>query len=178
VDIGPKLDRELLAIKPKAKEQTMVFPFVRGENLEGRAFTLPADLKGTYNLLFIAFQREQQIDINSWLPFAKQQVKEHPSLAYYELPTIYRGNPLFRWGLNTGMRMGIPDKKAREVTITLYLDKQAFRKALDMPDEERIYVLLVNSKGEVLWRVEGPFNEEKGQDLKLALESQQIKKTS
>jgi hypothetical protein len=156
----------------------MVFPSVRGENLEGRAFTLPADLKGAYNLLFIAFQRDQQIDINSWLPFAKQLVKEYPALAYYELPTIYRGHPLFRWWLNTGMRMGIPDKKAREVTITLYLDKQAFRKALDMQDEERIYVLLVNRKGEVLWRVEGPFHEERERDLKHALESQQVQKTS
>jgi hypothetical protein len=156
----------------------MVFPFVRGENLEGRAFTLPADLNGAYNLLFIAFQRDQQIDINSWLPFAKQLVKEYPALAYYELPTIYCGHPLFRWWLNTGMRMGIPDKKAREVTITLYLDKQAFRKALDMPDEERIYVLLVNRKGEVLWRVEGPFHEERERDLKHALESQQVQKPS
>jgi hypothetical protein len=76
------------------------------------------------------------------------------------------------------MRLGIPDKKAREVTITLYLDKQAFRKALDMPDEERIYVLLVNRKGEVLWRVEGPFHEERERDLKHALESQQVQKTS
>ena len=152
----------------------MVFPFTRGENLEGRSFTLPADLEGAYNLLFIAFQRDQQADIDSWLPLVKQLVKEYPALAYYELPTIYRGNPLFRWWLNTSMRMGIPDKKAREVTITLYLDKQAFRKALDMPDEERIYVLLVNHKGEVLWRVEGPFKEEKGLDLKHALESQQV----
>ena len=156
----------------------MIFPLTQGENLEGRIFTLPADLKGAYNLLFIAFQRDQQIDINSWLPFAKQLVKEYPALAYYELPTIYRGHPLFRWWLNTGMRMGIPDKKAREVTITLYLDKQAFRKALDMPDEERIYVLLVNRKGEVLWRVEGPFHEERERDLKHAIESQQVQKTS
>ncbi len=156
----------------------MVFPLVRSENLEGRMFTLPADLEGVYNVLFIAFKREQQIDIDSWLPFVKQQVKEYPTLAYYELPTIYRGNPLFRWGLNAGMRMGIPDKKAREVTITLYLDKKAFRKALDIPDEEHIYVLLVNRKGEVLWRVEGPFSEEKGKNLKHAIESQQIQKTS
>ena len=156
----------------------MVFPFVRSENLEGRRFTLPSDLEGVYNLLFIAFQREQQIDIDSWIPFAKQQVKEYPSLAYYELPTIYRGNPFFRWGLNTGMRMGIPDKKAREVTITLYIDKQAFRKALNIPDEERIYVLLVNRKGEVLWRVEGPFSEEKGRDLKHTIESNQVQQTS
>jgi hypothetical protein len=152
----------------------MVFPFVRGENLEGRTCTLPADLEGAYNVLFIAFQRDQQVDIDSWLPFVKQLVREYPALAYYELPTIYRGNPLFRWWLNTSMSVGIPDKKAREVTITLYLDKQAFRKALDMPDEGRIYVLLVNRKGEVLWRVEGPFKEEKGRDLKHALESQQV----
>ncbi|MGZ3612236.1 MAG: hypothetical protein ACXVBU_19460 [Ktedonobacteraceae bacterium] len=152
----------------------MVFPFVRGENLEGRAFTLPADLEGAYNLLLIAFQRDQQADIDSWFPFVKQLVKEYPALAYYELPTIYRGNPLFRWWLNTTMNVGIPDKKAREVTITLYLDKQAFRKALDIPDEGRIYVLLVNRKGEVLWRVEGPYKEEKGRDLKHALESQLV----
>ena len=43
----------------------MAFPFVRGENLEGRTFTLPADLEGTYNLLFVAFRREQQFDINT-----------------------------------------------------------------------------------------------------------------
>jgi hypothetical protein len=72
------------------------------------------------------------------------------------------------------MRMGIPDKKAREVTITLYLNKPAFRKALDMPDEERIYVLLVNRKGEVLWRADGSFHEDKARDLKFALEGAHI----
>ncbi len=156
----------------------MVFPVVRSENLEGRRFTLPSDLEGVYNVLFIAFLREHQLDVDSWIPFVKQQVKEHPLLAYYELPTIYRGNPFFRWGLNTGMRMGIPDKKAREVTITLYLDKVAFRRALDIPDENNICVLLVNKKGEILWRNEGPFSEEKGRDLKQAIENILEPKTS
>jgi hypothetical protein len=55
----------------------MAFPIVRGENLEGRTFTLPTDLTGTYNLLFIAFKREQQLDIDSWLPFAKQLVVKY-----------------------------------------------------------------------------------------------------
>jgi len=173
-----KFTRESTAKQSKAKGQTMIFPLVQSENLEGRLFTLPKDLEGEFNVLFIAFQREQQIDIDSWLPFVKQQVKQYPALAYYELPTIYRGNPFFRWGLNAGMRMGIPDKKAREVTITLYLDKKAFRKALNIPVEERIYVLLVNNKGEVLWRVEGPFDEEKGRDLKQVIASRQVQQTS
>lgn len=152
----------------------MVFPTVQGENLEGRVFTLPTDLKGTYNLLFIAFQREQQADIDRWVPLVKQLLKQYPALAYYELPTIYRGNPLFRWWVNTGMRMGIPDREAREATITLYLDKPAFRKALAINDEERIYVLLVNRNGDVYWRAEGPYTEEKGQGLRRALESQAV----
>ena len=46
------------------------------------------------------------------------------------------------------------------------------------PKEERIYVLLVNGKGEVLWQVEGPFDEEKGRDLTYAIKSQQVFKTS
>jgi len=35
-------------------------------------------------------------------------------------------------------------------------------------------VLLVNRKGEVLWRVEGSFHKEKGQDIELVLEGQQF----
>ncbi len=43
------------------------------------------------------------------------------------------------------------------------------RRTLGIPDEERMYVVLVNRKGEVLWRVDGPFNEDKARDLKFAL---------
>ena len=68
----------------------MLFPTVKAENLEGRALTLPEDLEGAYNALFIAFQRGQQTDIDSWIPLVKQLVKEYPAFAYYELPTIDR----------------------------------------------------------------------------------------
>ena len=147
----------------------MVFPTISAENLEGRALALPSDLEGEYNVLFIAFQRQQQADIDGWFPLVKQLAKEHPALAYYELPTLPRGNLLFRRWVNSGMRLGIPDKKMRQVTIPLYLNKEAFCEALNIQDEEQIHVLLVNRKGEVLWRAEGPFTEGMGQDLRHAL---------
>jgi hypothetical protein len=37
----------------------MIFPTIHAENLEGRVLTLPTDLEGAYNVLFIAFQRDQ-----------------------------------------------------------------------------------------------------------------------
>ena len=91
------------------------------------------------------------------------------SFRYYELPTIDKLNPVARWFINSGMRRGIPDANARARTITLYLDKPSFRKALDLPDEKQIYALLVDRSGCVLWRAEGDFDEAKAAGLEEAL---------
>jgi hypothetical protein len=41
------------------------------------------------------------------------------------------------------MRAGIPDQTARERTVTLYLEKEAFKSALDISDENYIYLFLI-----------------------------------
>jgi predicted transcriptional regulator len=63
------------------------------------------------------------------------------------------------------MRAGIPDPVARERTITLYLDKSAFRQALRLLHEDDIHVLLLDRQGRVLWSAEGAFTPEKGESL-------------
>ncbi|HEU5439123.1 MAG TPA: hypothetical protein VFU88_07515 [Ktedonobacterales bacterium] len=141
------------------------FPRVHAANLEHREFTLPDDFDGERNLVLIAFKREQQAEIDTWIPAAQRLAREHPDVRYYELPTISRGVPLARWWLDAAMRAGIPDRAAREATITLYVDKPAFRDALQLPTEETIAVLLVRRDGQVLWRDEGAYTEEKGQRL-------------
>jgi hypothetical protein len=144
------------------------FPKLTASSLEKQAFSLPEDFAGDRNLLLIAFQREQQQNVDTWLHQMKRF--EHSSgLKYYELPTIDRLNPFFRWFINSGMRRGIPDRNARARTITLYLDKPAFRKALNIPDEKRIYAILVDRSGRVLWRAEGDFDEAKAASLQAAL---------
>jgi hypothetical protein len=47
----------------------------------------------------------------------------------------------------------------------LYLDKSAFREALDLPDEDDIYVLLVDGQGNVVWRTQGTMTTEAGASL-------------
>jgi hypothetical protein len=106
------------------------FPRVHGANLEGRSFTLPDDFEGTINLVLIAFRREQQGDIDTWIPTARRLTRSHLGFRSYELPTISRSVPLARWWLDGAMRAGIPDQEARAGTITLYLNKRAFRAAL------------------------------------------------
>ena len=67
------------------------------------------------------------------------------------------------------MRRGIPDPAVRSATITLYTDKSRFRQALGLPDEERIYVLLVGRDGAVQWRAEGAFDAARAEALERLL---------
>jgi len=67
------------------------------------------------------------------------------------------------------MRAGIPNPKTRERTITLYLDKADFRAALDMTDEEHIYVLVVDRQGKEFFRARGPYSREGEAALRQAL---------
>ncbi len=90
---------------------------------------------------------------------------QFPGLFYYELPTIRSLNTLSRFFINEGMRAGIPNPKARERTITLYLDKDEFRAALSMDDEEHIFILLFDRQGEELWRARGSHNQDKQTEL-------------
>jgi hypothetical protein len=131
------------------------FPVLKSETLEKQAVQLPQDFQGERNMLFIAFEREQQRDIDTWLAQMKRYEDLDKGFRYYEIPTIEKMNRLMRWFINTGMRHGIPDKKARERTITLYIDKEPFKKSLQIPDEKKIYAMVVDRSGNVLWRV-GP----------------------
>jgi hypothetical protein len=147
------------------------FPKVIASNLEKRTFTLPDEFEGSHNLLLVAFQREQQKQVDTWLREMKQFEELDPEFCYYELPTIQSPNRLVRWFIDTGMRRGIPDKKARSRTITLYIDKQPFLKALGITDENRIYCFLVNRSGQVLWHAAGEFDDSKAVSLRQYLQS-------
>jgi hypothetical protein len=147
----------------------MQLPNVSGYNLEREKMNFPADLGAPLNLVFIAFQRWHQDVIDGWVPFVAELSQKHSGLNYYEFPTLARGNLLYRTLLNEGMRAGIPNRATRVRTITLYLDKGQFRQALDIPTEQEVWLYLFDQKGAAIWRVAGPFTQEKGDALAAAV---------
>ncbi len=143
----------------------MQFPELESKNLLGDALTLPQDFEGTWNVVLVAFKRWQQAQVDTWLPFLKHLMADREDVRTYELPVIEQMNFLARGFINQGMRMGIRDEDALRRTITLYLDKDAFREALDLPDEDEIYVLLLDDTGDVIWRARGSYTAEQGEAL-------------
>jgi len=141
------------------------FPEVSGYNLMREEFIFPEDFEGKYNLVLIPFQQVQQRDVNTWIPPAQELERTVPGLVYYELPTIYELPTLSRTFINEGMRAGIPDQTARERTITFYLNKEEFKKALGITTEAEIQIFLIDREGNILWREEGLYSPDKEQSL-------------
>ena len=146
-------------------------PHMTGIDLTGQERPIPESLDGKLNILVFAFQREQQENVNTWIPRAEGLMTDFPELRFYEIPLIYEMNGLMRGWVNNGMRAGVKDTVSRERTITVYTDREQFLNLMDMR-EETIYTVLVDETGNVLWRQEGDATDEKVESLRTAIEGQ------
>ena len=146
------------------------FPTVSGSNLNRQELEFPRDFRGDLNLLFVPFLQPQQVVVNTWIAFADTLAASVPMFAYYELPTIDELPALSRTFINEGMRAGIPDARARERTVTLYVDTARLMRALSIPTKNEVHVLLVDRRGGIPWRTTGSFDEAKGRELARVIE--------
>jgi hypothetical protein len=145
------------------------FPEVKAQNLLGKMMTLPSDFSGDLNLVLIAYDMDQQKEVDTWLEAAPELFKGYPGIPCYEVPTLGKEYKLAKFLISRGMRSGISKQEQREHTVTLYTDKAPFEHALQIQNEYRISVLLVDKKGDVLWREQGIHYDIKGNALRAAL---------
>jgi hypothetical protein len=146
-----------------------LFPTVEGHNLLGEQRVFPHDLAGALNLIFVAYHEWQQAAVDSWAPRAQQLEATIPGFTFYELPVVGTMSLPQRLLLDYWMRTGISDQRTRERTVTLYIDRAAFRTALALPDEREIALLLVERSGKVRWRGAGPSTAQLDRELVVAV---------
>jgi hypothetical protein len=133
------------------------FPKITGIDLDGKKQELPAIFKNKFNLVIVAFKREQQAQVDIWVKAIEPILKENSNLSFYEIPLIYELSTFSRMWVNNGMRFGIRDKVARKRTITVYTNKEEFFRITKM-QEDKIYALLIDDSGKILWKAEGSAN--------------------
>jgi hypothetical protein len=134
---------------------TFRFPPLTASTLSGRTLRLPEELGGALNVLLIAFAREQQAVVDTWLPRLAALRAAEPRLAYYGMPTLPRALRAVSPLIAGGMRAGIPDRAARDATVVLYVDVERFCTALGLPDPTRMHVVAVDQAGWVRWSGSG-----------------------
>jgi len=147
-----------------------IFPHIEGKALTGEKFQVPGSLAGSHNLILVAFLREQQEEIDTWIARADSLERAVEGFTFYEFPVLPEMNAVTRWFIYRGMRSGITSDRARERTVTFHLDKEEFKRHLAIESEKYISVFLVNSGGALLWRTSGKWSQEKQDALDKVLD--------
>lgn len=145
------------------------FPHLAARDLEGRSLELPDAFSGASNLVIVAFRREQQAMVDSWVAWWETIAAEHPSLRCYEIPVIATRWSPARAVIDGGMAQAVRAQEARRRTLTVYTDVRRVTDALAIDDTDTVTVLLVDAGGRLRWRTTGPVSEHSGSELRAVL---------
>lgn len=120
--------------------------------------TLPDDFSAPRTLLLVAFQRDHQTLIDSWVEGLKLKATDRD---WVELPIVGPMNFVSQKFLNGAMKSGIAGEDKRSRVITLYSDAKKWIAPLGVTKTDVIYVVVVAKNGEVLGMQEGAFDKKK-----------------
>ena len=145
------------------------FPSVPARDLEGRDVTLPDVFTGERNVVIVAFRRNHQALVDSWVPWLEERAADDPGLRFYELPTIGRFWAPVRTFIDGGMAAAIKDPVVLQRTLTIYGDVHRLTRPLGIDDRSTVALVLVDRNGRVRWSGDGGFEERTARELDAAL---------
>jgi len=145
------------------------FPGLRARDLDGREVTLPAGLPCEWNVVIVAFRRQQQSLVDSWVPWLQEQAATTPGLGFVELPAIGLHWQPARPAIDGGMAAAIGDQPTRRRTLTVYTDLRRVTIPLGITGRETIWLFLTDRAGRVRWRGCGGWDPATAANLAAAL---------
>ena len=129
------------------------FPEVTAQSLANTDESIPDSARGKVALITVAFLRESQPQLDSWLgPFA-ERFGSKEGFTFYEVPMIAADYTFMRSVIDGGMRGGIPKEKHKNV-VTMYGDVEKYMNALSL-DSRFGYAFIVDQEGIIRWQGQG-----------------------
>lgn len=131
------------------------FPEITAETLAETQKTLPDAALGAPALIVVAFIREAQEQIDSWVTPIRKEFQGEDAIRIYELPVIASAiwRPMRRI-IDGGMRSGIPVRDHDSV-MTIYHSASGLTGPLEIDDRSLAYVYLIDSHGTIRWQGSG-----------------------
>jgi hypothetical protein len=138
-------------------------PQLQGEYLSGRKATLPDDASGRVALLLVGFSYASRVPVKDWTRRFRADFPDKTQVTFYQVPMLGGVARMGKWFIEGGMRRGNA-KSDYENVITVYGGTEAWRqrlgvKAGDAKAEDTAYLVLLDRKGNVVWRHAGPLEE-------------------
>ena len=130
-----------------------MFPEVKDDSLANTPVSLPDAARGKVTLIAVAFLRESQSQLDSWLEPFGEKFGNKPEFTFYEVPMLAGAYKSMRPMIDGGMRAGIPREKHKHV-VTMYGDVEQYIKALNL-DLRSGYAFLLDREGIIRWEGQG-----------------------
>ena len=145
--------------------QLQTFPEIQAITLSKKQVTFPGFARGKYAFILIAFKRQTQGEVDSWLDPFLEDFYGKQKVTFFEIPMISGSWKWMSSWIDSGMRAGVPDEKHDHVAtyygpLTYYFDY------FDIRDSRTVYVFLLDRQGRIIWRDNGPASEQKYEELK------------
>ena len=132
-------------------------PEISSYALDKSKVTLPADLRGTQNVVILYFEPDQSDDALAWARELEAIRTDNPGLGSYILPVYGKENFLFRWWIDASIRSSAPANEDRHTTIPIFVDKSSFLKSVGVSGEKEPAVLLMDRNGRIEWKTQGRY---------------------
>ena len=147
------------------------FPRLLARDLEGHDAWLPDAFAGVRNVVIVAFRRNHQALVDSWVPWLEDRAADDPGLRFYELPTIGRIWAPVRNVIDGGMAAAIREPVVLQRTLTIYGDVRRLTGPLGIDDRSTVTLLVVDGAGRVQWSGTGGFDAARAQEIGTALQA-------
>jgi hypothetical protein len=144
------------AVQSQAPATSGQLPSLTGDNLNSRKMTLPQDLPADPALLFLAFDQDQQSQIDSW---TKGLNDSAAALPWLEVPIIEPSNAFVRAMIAGGMRRDITATEVRERVVTVYTAPDPVAHAVGCTDyRKRLCVAVAEKSGRIRLVLTGAYS--------------------
>ena len=138
------------------------------QTLNRTPVTLPEGLPSDRTLALVTFNRDQRGQADSWIEGLN--LKNDSSISWVRIPVLTDpGSPDGRSEAEKRLMERYTAEAERTKMLPMFMDKAAFAKSTGLNSTEQAYAVVLNRQGDVLARVEGPFDATKAQALRETL---------
>jgi len=143
------------------------FPAMKGETMSDKNVNLPADTKGKFTLLFLAYSEDAENDLKTWFTPAYEKFVAKTGLMDSEYDVNIYFVPMF-----TGAKAAAAGAAKKQIIketdpelhpyVLLYKgDLDTYKSALKMDDKKKPYIFLLDGTGKIVYATSGSFHDDK-----------------
>jgi hypothetical protein len=155
-----------------------MFPDMEAETVEDKKVMLPADTKGKYTLIGLAYSKKSEDDLNGWFsPVYNKFVRKAKGMLEgmgYDVNVYFV--PMFT-GVNAAAT-GTAKKKALKNIDPILLpyilfykgELKTYKEALDFEKRDIPYFFVLDPEGKIVFATSGAFSEDKLDDVEDSIE--------